>query len=76
MSQWRDELYGYWMVFSETKQKDGEKMAVVKYYGTDKDKLYSLYNELHNAADEPTVGIILNKRSNWMGGVFLYKSES
>ena len=76
LNQWRDELYGYWMVFSDTKQKNGEKMVIARYYGTDKDKLYTLYDELHSASKEPTVGIVLNKRSSWMGGVFLDKPES
>jgi len=76
LNQWRDELYGYWMVFSDTKQNNGEKMVIARYYGTDKDKLYTLYDELHSAAEEPTVGIVFNKRSNWMGGVFLDKPES
>ena len=76
LNQWREELYGYWMVFSDSHDEDGERMVVARYYGTDKEKLYDLYDELHNTTDEPTVGILLNKRgNNWMGGVFLVKAE-
>ena len=76
LDQWRDELYGYWMVFSNAAHINGEKMVVARYYGTDKEKLYSLYNELHSTTEQPTVGIVHNKRSNWMGGVFLAKAGS
>ena len=77
LRQWRDELYGFWMVFSDSHDVDGERMVIARYYGTDKVKLYDLYDELHNMTDEPTTGIILNKRgNNWTGGVFLVKAES
>ena len=77
IDQWRDDLYGYWMVFSDSQLIDGEEQVVARYYGTDREKLYEKYSELHNESDEPTVGIYCNKRgNNWMGGVFLVKSES
>jgi|GEM_PF-3132939 len=75
LNQWRDELYDFWMIVTDIEYVDGEKMAIARYYGTDKEKLYALYNDLHAAAKEPTVSILLNKRSNWMGGVFLAKTE-
>ena len=75
LNEWRDELYDSWMVVTDMEYINGEKMAIARYYGTDKEKLYALYNELHDAANEPTVSILLNKRSNWMGGVFLAKTE-
>jgi len=75
INQWRDELYGYWMVFSDTIRINDEKMVIARYYGTDRVKLYELYNKLHNTTNEPTVGIIHNNRSNWLGGVFLAKTE-
>jgi len=37
--QWRDELYGYWMVYTDMQIIDGVKMVVARYYGTDKEKL-------------------------------------
>ena len=76
LNQWREELYGYWMVFYNSQDVGGERMAAVRYYGTDKEKLYDLYDELHSLSDEPTVGILQNKRgNNWMGGVFLIKGR-
>ena len=75
LSQWRDELYGFWMVYSDTKLVEGEKMVVARYYGTDREKLYAKYRDLRNATDEPTVGIVQNMRSNWLGGVFLAKAK-
>jgi hypothetical protein len=29
LCQWRDELYGFWMVYSDTKLVEGEKMVIV-----------------------------------------------
>ena len=46
LNEWRDNFYGYWMVFSDISYKNGEKMAIVRYYGTDKLKLYELYDDL------------------------------
>ena len=75
LDQWRDDLYGYWMVFSDIKYENGEKLAIARYYGTDKSKLYELYDALHDKSKELSVGITQNKRSNWLGGVFLDKAE-
>jgi len=64
LNQWRDELYGYWMVVTDMKNSNGIKMATARYYGTDKEKLYDIWDELCLAAEEPTVGIRYNKHSN------------
>jgi len=74
LDQWRDDFYGYWMVYSDVAHENGEKLAIARYYGTDKLKLYDLYDALHAKSDELSVGILHNKRSNWMGGVFLAKT--
>ena len=74
--QWRDDLYGFWMVYTDMQVINGVKMAIARHYGTDKEKLYDLYDALQDAVDEPTVGIVFNQKSNWMGGVFLAKSNS
>ena len=78
LNEWRDELYGYWMVYSDRQLNNGVETVIARHYGTDKEKLYSLYDEMHAVADDPTtVGILFNKRgNNWMGGVFLVKTES
>ena len=73
--QWRDDLYGFWMVYTDMQIIDGVKMVIARHYGTDKEKLYDLYDALQTETDEPTVGIVFNQRSNWMGGVFLVKSD-
>ena len=69
--EWRDDLYGFWMVYTDMQVVDGVKMVVARHYGTDKEKLYDLYDSLQEATDEPTVGIVFNQRSNWMGGYSL-----
>ena len=74
--QWRDDLYGYWMVYTDMQVIDGVKMVIARHYGVDKEKLYDLYDALQEATDEPTVGIVFNQKSNWMGGVLLAKSNS
>jgi len=66
--EWRDILYGFWMVYTDMQIVDGVKMVVARHYGTDKEKLYDLYDALQEATDEPTVGIVFNRKSNWMGG--------
>jgi len=76
LNQWREELYGYWMVVTDMKNADGVRMATARYYGTDEDKLYDIWNDLCLASAKPDVGIRYNKRDNWMGGAFLAKSES
>ena len=73
LDQWRDDFYGYWMVYSDVAHENGEKLAIARYYGTDKLKLC---DALHAKSEELLVGILHNKRSNWMGGVFLAKAES
>jgi len=73
--QWRDDLYGFWMVYSDLQIINGIKMVVARYYGINKEKLYDIYDDLQAATDEPTVGIVFNKKSNWMGGAFLAKSN-
>ena len=75
LDQWRDELYGFWMVYSDMQLIDGVKMVIARYYGTDREKLYNLYEDLQELTTEPTVGIVFNQKSNWMGGVFLAKSN-
>jgi len=74
--QWLDDLYGYWMVCTDMQIIDGVKMVITRYYGSEKEKLYDLYDKLQDATDEPTVGIVFNQKSDWMGGVFLAKSHS
>ena len=77
INDWRDELYGYWMVFTDVEYIDGIKMGVARYYGTDKEEMYSLYHELRGDTVEPTIGILYNKHGNdWLGGVFVAKAES
>ena len=71
--QWRDDLYGFWMVYTDMQIIDGVKMVIARHYGTDREKLYDLYDALQEETDEPTVGIVFNQKSNWMGGVFLAK---
>jgi len=36
LNQWRDELFGYWMVVTDSKIVDGISMAIARYYGTDR----------------------------------------
>jgi len=76
LNEWRDELYGYWMVVTDMKNINGVEMAAAKYYGTDEEKLYDIWDNLCIEVGEPTVGIRFNKKSNWLGGVFLAKDES
>ena len=76
LDQWRDELYGYWMVVTDSTTIDGVKMAIARYYGTDREALLDIWNDLCLKLEEPTVKILCNKRSNWMGGAFIVKAES
>ena len=76
LNQWRDELFGYWMVVVESMTIDGIKMAKAVWYGTDREKLLDIWNDLCVEAEEPTVEILCNKRSNWMGGAFIVKAGS
>jgi len=75
LNDWRDELYGYWMVVTDMKDVDGVRMAIARFYGTDEEKLYDIWDKLCIEIGEPTVGIRLNKKSNWLGGAFLAKAE-
>ena len=75
LNEWRDELFGFWMVYSDLCMIAGIKHVVVRYFGTDISKLYSLYDMLQEASVAPTVGITCNQKSNWMGGVFLAASN-
>jgi len=73
LSQWRDELYGYWMVVTDAKKIDGVEMAVARYYGTDKEKLLDIWDEFYRTKDEPNAVFYCNKKNNWMGGAFIAK---
>ena len=76
LNQWREELFGYWMVVTDSTSIDGISMARARYYGTDREKLLDIWNELCLKTEEPTVEILCNKRSNWMGGAFIAKTSS
>ena len=75
LNQWREELYGYWMVVTDTKSIDGINMATARYYGTDREKLLDIWDELCLASEKPDVGIHYNKRDIWLGGAFLVKAD-
>ena len=75
LNQWRDELFGYWMVVTDSTTIDGIDMAIARYYGTDRESLLDLWNDLCIKAEEPTVEILCNKRSIWMGGAFIAKVD-
>ena len=76
LNQWREELYGYWMVVTDTKNVDNVNMATARYYGTDREKLLDLWDELCLASEKPDVDILCNRRDIWMGGAFFVKAES
>jgi len=76
LNQWRDELYGYWMVVTDSTTIDGISMAIARYYGTDREKLLDIWNDLCMEAEEPNVEILCNRRTNWMGGAFIVKIKS
>ena len=76
LNVWRDEFYGFWMVYTDLCMIAGVKHAVARYFGTDKNELYNLYDLLQETSDTSTVGIECNQRSNWMGGVFLVASDN
>ena len=76
LNQWRDELYGYWMVVTDSYKNDGIDMAIARYYGTDRECLLDIWNDLCLKTDGPTVEIFCNKHSNWMGGAFIAKADS
>ena len=76
LNQWRDELYGYWMVVTDSTTVDGIKMAKAVWYGTDREKLLDIWDDLCSESEELTTKIICNKRSNWMGGAFIVKADN
>ena len=73
LNQWREELYGYYMITSEEKIVDDIEMISVYYYGTDKEKLNNIWYELQSKVEDLSIVIPLNKRSNWLGGAFLVR---
>lgn len=76
LNQWRDELFGYWMVVSDSATVGGIKMAKAVWYGTDREKLLDIWSMLCSESSEPTTKIVCNRRSNWMGGAFIVKADS
>ena len=76
LNQLRDELYGFWMVVTDSAVVDGIKMAKALYYGTDRDKLLDILNILCHETEVPSAKILCNKRSNWMGDAFIVKADS
>jgi hypothetical protein len=76
LSQWRDDFYGYWMVVTDSATINGEDMAIARYYGTDREKILDIWNELCLKAERPTVAFYHNVKSNWMGGAFLVKVDN
>ena len=76
LNQWRDELFGFWMIVTDATIIDGISMAIARYYGTDREKLLDIWNELCMESEEPTAEFFCNKRSNWMGGAFIAKINS
>ena len=76
LDQWRDELYGYWMVVTDIKYDNDMEIATARYYGTDREKLLDIWDELCLVSNKPDVGIRCNIRSNWMGGAFIAKIKS
>ena len=71
LDQWRDELYGYWMVVTDLTTIDGVRLAIARYFGTDREALLDIWNDLCLKSEEPNVKIFCNKRSHWMSGVFI-----
>ena len=76
LNDWRDELYGYWMLISNAKMIDGVEMVTALFYGTDKIKLFEIRNNLREQTDDLTLEVLMNKQSNWLGGAFLAKASS
>ena len=74
LNDWRDELYGYWMVVSDSKVINGVETVIARYYGTDKEQLNKRQDDLRLSSNDITVELLLNKRSNWMGGAFIAKT--
>jgi hypothetical protein len=76
LNQWRDELFGYWMVVTDSTTIDGVEMAIARCYGTDREGLLDIWDDFCIKEEKPTARLLCNKRSNWMGGAFIVKSES
>ena len=70
LDQWRDELYGYWMVVTDSMTIDGVRMAIARFYGTDREALLDIWNDLCIKTDEPTIQMHCNKRSHFFGSNF------
>ena len=64
------------MVVTDSTTIDGISMAIARYYGTDREKLLDIWNDLCMEAEEPNVEILCNRRTNWMGGAFIVKIKS
>jgi hypothetical protein len=75
LDDWRDDLYGFWMVVTGSTMVNGVKMAVARYYGTDTEKLHDICAELWGVG-ENDAQVFCNKKNNWMGGAFLVKADS
>ena len=75
LNDWRDELYGYWMLVSDTDIVDGIRMARARYYGTDREKILDLWETPPADCDPSNVTFYNNKRSKNMGGAFLVKVD-
>ena len=76
MDEWRDELYGYFMVVTDIHYLEGLKMATARFYGTDREKLLDIWSELCDTRETVDVEFVCNIKSSWMGGVFLDKIKS
>lgn len=76
LNDWRNELYGYYMVVTDSTNIDGVEMVVARYYGTDKDKINDICDELYENAQNSYSHVFYNIKNNWMGGAFLVKTDS
>ena len=75
LTELRNDYYGYWMVVTDSETRNGIDTARVHSFGTDRERLLDIWNELCLKSEEPTVEFLCNKKSNWMGGVFVAKTE-
>jgi len=80
LNSWREELYGYWMVTTDSQRVDGIEMVIARFYGTNQEEILDIWEELSSVSSRPDVGYYYNKRSNWLGGgdlrAFLVKADS
>jgi len=76
LDEWRNELFGFWMLVTDVTQIDGVRIVTPRYYGTDRGKIIDLWGEYSETAPESSVAFFCNKKSNWLGGAFLAKAES